>query len=147
MRTIVKERLINNSREFIYQKWTTKEGLNSFFSIDNSIELKPNGKYEIYFTSDTSITERGSEGCVVLSYNPNTMFSFTWNTPPKFKELRYSGHYTWVVLDFIEKGSKTLVRLTNLGYPLGQNWDVAYQYFDKAWDFVLDNLVKSCENK
>lgn len=144
-KSIIKERVINKSREFLYQKWTTKEGLNSFFSADNQIELKPNGKYEIYFSKDTSILERGSEGCVILSFIPNVMFSFTWNTPPKFKELRHSGYYTWVVLEFIELEDETLIRLSNLGYPDDQAWQGVYDYFDKAWDYVLDNLVKSCQ--
>ena len=142
MKAIIKERLINKSREYLYEKWTTKEGLNSFFSADNEIEIKPNGKYEIYFSTDKSIKERGSEGCVVLSFIPNKMFSFAWNVPPKFKEKRDSGYHTWVVIEFIEKDSNTLVRLTNLGYP--DDWDYVYGYFNKAWDYVLDNLVKSC---
>lgn len=144
MKIIIKERLINKSREYLYKKWTTKEGLNSFFSEDNDIEIIPHGKYEIYFSKDKNIKERGSEGCVVLSFIPNQMFSFTWNTPPQFKDLRYSGYYTWVVLEFIEVDDRTLVRLTNLGYPDDEEWDRAYRYFDKAWDYVLDNLVKSC---
>lgn len=103
LKTIIKERLINKSREYLYQKWTTKEGLNSFFSANNNIDIIPNGKYEIYFTTDKSIKERGSEGCVVLSFIPNRMFSFTWNTPPQFEELRSSGYHTWVVLDLLKQ--------------------------------------------
>jgi len=29
MKLIVKERIINKSREYLYKKWTPKEGLNS----------------------------------------------------------------------------------------------------------------------
>ena len=68
------------------------------------------------------------------------MFSFTWYTPPKFKDKRESGYQTWVVLEFIPEDNNTLVRLTNLGYP--DDWDDVYEYFNKAWDYVLDNLVK-----
>lgn len=142
---IIKERLINKSSEYLYNKWTTKEGLNSFFSVDNDINIIPLGKYEIYFTKE-KLTARGSEGCVVLSFIPNKMLSFTWNTPPSFPELRNSGYYTWVVIEFISQGAKqTLVRLTNLGYPADGSWDRALAYFDKAWDYVMDELVKSCE--
>ena len=41
---IIKERLINKSSNFLYKKWTTKDGLNSFFSKENDIEIKPFGK-------------------------------------------------------------------------------------------------------
>lgn len=144
MRSIIKKRTIKKSKSFIYNKWTTKEGLNSFFSADNKINIIPNGPYEIYFTLDETIKERGSEGCKVLSFIPNQMFSFTWNTPPVFKDLRNSGYHTWVVLEFIEENDNTVVRLSNLGYPEDEAWTPAYQYFDKAWDYVLDNLVESC---
>lgn len=30
MKTIVKERLISKNAEYLYNKWATKEGLNSF---------------------------------------------------------------------------------------------------------------------
>ncbi|NLD26091.1 MAG: hypothetical protein GX661_01890 [Acholeplasmataceae bacterium] len=71
------------------------------------------------------------------------MFSFTWNTPPQFKELRASGYHTCVVLEFVVEEKNTLERLSNLGYP-ENGWDLTYQYFDRAWDYVLDNLVISC---
>lgn len=145
MKQIIKERIINKSREFLYEKWTTKEGLNSFFSADNDIEIKPLGKYEIYFTKDLLIKARGSEGCIVLSFIPDKMLSFTWNVPPQFKELREAKSKTWVVIEFLYADSKTLVKLTNLGYPDDLVWESVYRYFDNAWDIVMDRLVKSCE--
>lgn len=144
MREIIKEKILDMNRECLYKKWTTKDGLNSFFSKDNDVELLPYGKFEIYFTIDENIVNRGSEGCRVLSFIPNKMFSFSWNTPPQFMDLRTSGYYTWVVLEFEEIDiSKTLLRLSNLGYPDDISWDRAYQYFGKAWDYVLDSLEKS----
>lgn len=145
MKQIIKERIINKSKEFLYEKWTTKDGLNSFFSQDNNIEVKPFGKYEIYFTKDSLVKARGSEGCIVLSFIPNKMISFTWNVPPQFKELRDAKGYTWVVIEFLKADDNTLVRLTNLGYPDDILWDSVYRYFDSAWDIVMDRLVKSCE--
>lgn len=144
MKTIVKEKIINRSMNYLYNKWTTKEGLNSFFSVDNNIEMKPNGKYEIYFSLDKNKNDRGSESCVVLSFIPNRLLSFTWNFPPQFKELRASKQYTWVVIEFQKADNNTLVRLTNTGYLDGEDWHAAYKYFDRAWDIVMDNLDKSC---
>ncbi|MFA5543176.1 MAG: SRPBCC domain-containing protein [Bacilli bacterium] len=145
MKTIVKERIIKKSREYLYNKWTTKEGLNSFFSADNLVEIFPGGKYEIYFTKDLSVKNRGSEKCKVLSFIPNRMFSFTWNVPPQFKELRESEKFTWVVIEFIKADNNTLVRLSNIGYPEDEAWESVFKYFDKAWEMVMNSLVKSCD--
>lgn len=143
MKTMIKERIIPAKAKDVYLKWTTKDGLNTFFSQDNDIEIKPGGKYEIYFTTDKSIKHRGSEGCKVLSFTPNHTLSFTWNVPPTFESLRQSEAQTRVLLEFIEMDNHTLLRLTNSGYLEGEAWELAYEYFNKAWDYVLDNLVKS----
>ena len=146
--SIIKERTINKSPEYIYQLWTTSDGLNNFFSVENDIEIIPNGKYEIYFTKESPIGLRGSEGCKVLSFIPNRMFSFTWNTPPSLLDLRNSGYYTWVVITFDEiEVNKTLVKLYNLGYPLDKKWNRGYQYFEKAWDIVMNELEEYCNKK
>lgn len=75
------------------------------------------------------------------------MISFICNTPPKFANLRNSEYHTWIVIEFISLNDKAqkLVRLINFGHPNNEEWEEVYHYFDKAWDYVLDNLVKSCE--
>ena len=147
-RYIIKERLINKSSDFLYNLWTSKDGLNLFFSVDNNIEIKPLGKYEIFFSLEEPYGLRGSEGCQVLSYIPKQMFSFTWNNPPSLKDLRESGYHTWVVITFTEmEENETLMRFVNYGYPLDEKWDKSYQYFNRAWDYVLNNLTKVCEKK
>lgn len=83
---IVKSRRVPCTIETAWRKWTTHEGLLSFFGRDNRIELTPGGPFEIYFLMDNSPGLRGSEGCKVLSYLPQEMFSFTWNAPPQFPE-------------------------------------------------------------
>ena len=76
------------------------------------------------------------------------MFSFTWNTPPSLLDLRNSGYYTWVVITFDEiEVNKTLVKLYNLGYPLDKKWNRGYQYFEKAWDIVMNELEEYCNKK
>lgn len=112
--------------------------------MDNDIEIKDNGKYEIYFDDDTKSLNRGSEGCKVIDYIPNKRLSFTWNMPPSIKELRIINAETIVVLEFNVIDNKTQITLTNSGYLDNDLWHKAYLYFDKAWDFVLDNLIKVC---
>lgn len=65
--------------------------------------------------------------------------------PPSLSLLRNSNATTVVTLEFKEIESKTHIKLINSGYLSAPQWNEAYTYFDKAWDYVLDNLVKSCK--
>lgn len=142
---IHKTRTISCSTYEAWHKWTTHEGLLTFFGRDNKIELYPGGAFEIYFLLDNPYGLRGSEGCKVLSYIPEKMFSFTWNAPPHFKQIRKGNIYTWVVITFYaEKDTTTKLDLQHLGWHEGEDWQAVYDYFEKAWDQVLDNFVKSC---
>ncbi len=137
-RQIQKTKVINSSLDSAWWKWTTHEGLLTFFGEDNKIELTPGGAFEIYFLMDNPYGLKGSEGCKVLSFLPKQMLSFSWNAPPQFKEIRESAYHTWVVVNFKTiSGNRTEVTLTHLGWPEDKSWDTVYDYFNKAWDQVL----------
>jgi uncharacterized protein YndB with AHSA1/START domain len=142
---ICKTTFINIPLDKVWWKWTTHEGLLTFFGRDNRIELTPGGAFEIYFLMDNPNGLRGSEGCRVLSFLPNEMFSFTWNAPPNFKEVRESDYHTWVVVQFRSiSAHQTEVNLVHTGWPDDAAWHAVYDYFNKAWDEVLQSLKNSC---
>ncbi len=132
--------------ETLWKRWTTHEGLLTFFGRDNKIELIPGGTFEIYFLLENPVGMRGAEGCKILSYLPQKMLTFSWNTPPGFSAQRASGYYTWVVLffDAIDESTSSIT-LAHYGWPDDENWIPIYDYFDKAWDVVLHNLKHSLE--
>jgi len=136
-----KEIVVPASLEEVWNAWTTTEGVKTFFSSDAKVELAVGGLYEIYFNLKAPYGSRGSEDCRVLSYLPMEMLSFEWNAPPDFGELR--NKHTRVVLQFeeIEPG-KVKVKCSQLGWGKGEDWDKLYDYFDKAWSYVLGNLKK-----
>lgn len=141
---IEKIRIIHQDIDTVWSQWTTHEGLKTFFGKDNRIELAPNGSFEIYFLLENPIGLRGSEGCKVLSYLPKKFLSFSWNAPPEFHEARSSGHHTWVVVEFLPLHTEeTQITLTQIGWLEGDIWEKVYDYFNKAWDIVLDNLSKT----
>lgn len=138
---LLKSRILNEPIDKVWQRWTTHDGLKTFFGLDNFIELFPGGAFEIYFLMDNPIGQRGSEGCKVLSYLPNKMFSFSWNAPPQYSEVRNSEYKTWVVVEFNSvSANQTKVSLTHLGWLDDEKWDVVFDYFNEAWDTVLDKL-------
>ena len=130
----------------VYDRWTTNEGSILFFASKCDIELKIGGKYEHYFLLDNEPGLQGSEGCKVLSYIPNKMFSFSWSAPPHIPEVRNHDHKCWVVVLFNEyEHSSCLVELFHMGFLEGEAWDETHQYFENAWEIVLNNLKESFE--
>ncbi|MEM1207571.1 MAG: SRPBCC domain-containing protein [Acidobacteriota bacterium] len=99
------------------------------------LDLAIGGNYEWLFDGKV-----GSNGCQILSYIPNRMISFTWNTPPNLADARE--RRTWVVVELEPSATGTAVRLTHLGFGSGPEWDDAYGYFQNAWGFVLKTLGK-----
>ena len=145
-RIIQKSIALPASLDVIWEKWTTHQGLKTFFGVDNTIELVPGGPFEIYFLMENPVGTRGGEGNRILSYLPKQMLSFTWNAPPSIPEVRNHIHKTWVVVQFVElKDQHTEVNLNHLGWLDGQAWDEAFAYFENAWDIVLNSLQESCK--
>lgn len=147
-RVIVKQCQAKVSLERAWWKWTTHEGLLTFFGLDNKVQLIPCGPYEIYFLMDQPKGLRGGEGNKVLSFLPLEMLSFTWNAPPNFPEVRNHQHRTWVVLNF-EALSKneTKITLKHVGWLEGTEWEAVFDYFDKAWTRVLEWFQASCTSE
>ncbi|MGD9707766.1 MAG: SRPBCC domain-containing protein [Candidatus Delongbacteria bacterium] len=142
---IKKTRVVNELISEVWKKWTTHKGLKTFFGAENKIELKIGGDFEIYFIENNPYGLKGSEGCRILSFLPEKMLSFSWNAPPQFPEVRNNEYKTWVVVNFrIMPNSSTEVEIVHLGWPEGGEWDKVYDYFDKAWEFVLNSLEESC---
>lgn len=127
----------------VWWAWSTREGVRTFFAPDARIELRPLGPYEIYFAPDAPAGQKGAEGCRVLSYVPMEMLAFEWNFPPSIPSLRGSGARTWVVVEMAGSAPGTVkVRLRQLGWQAGEDWDKGFAYFDRAWGVVLERLQK-----
>lgn len=138
---IIKTRVFNQPADSLWWRWTTHYGLKTFFGRDNKIELFPGGSFEIYFMMDKPYGLRGSETCKILSFLPEEFVSFSWNAPPQFPEIRNTDYKTWVVIEFRKLSEmKTEIKITHTGWPKDEKWLPVYDYFDKAWDSVLDNL-------
>lgn len=143
-RLLRKERLVRASAYDLWWAWTTTEGLASFFAEDSSLDLKPGGKWELYIVGSAPAGQRGSEGCKLLSYLPYTMLSFEWTAPPTIPALRSKNILSRVMVEFDEIApNRTLVTITHQGFGDSPAWDKAYDYFDNAWDHVLDSLQKT----
>ena len=82
----------------VWTSWTTDEGIKSFFAPECCIDLKPGGKYEMYFDPDAETGSRGGEGCRILALDEPHFLSFTWNAPPSIPSLRNANQHTHVTI-------------------------------------------------
>ena len=145
-RVIFLEIEINTSLSEVWNAWTTKEGIQSFFSPDCFVELKEGGSYENYFNPDANPGERGGEGNKILAIQPQKMLSFTWNAPPHLPKVRNQRTHVCIRFTKIEK-NKTKVSLHHDGWGTGGQWDEAFEYFQIAWGkVVLPRLIYRFES-
>jgi uncharacterized protein YndB with AHSA1/START domain len=142
-RAITHELIIPGPVNEVYRAWTTVEGIKTFFAPEANIKLEIMGPYEIIFLPNNPEGLRGGEGNVILSFQENKMFSFTWNAPPELKEVR--NERTHVLLRFSEINKKeTRLLFFQDGWGEGGEWEKSYEYFSYAWKKVVLPRLQYC---
>jgi len=140
-RALDKEVVVNATQDQVWDAWTTREGIVSFFAPDAKIEPRVGGAFAIYIDPDAPAGMKGADDMHYMALQPKKMLSFDWNAPPHLPQAR--SQRTFVILHFEPVGDKqTRVTLHHTGWGDGGEWDKAYAYFDHAWDGVLGNLKR-----
>jgi uncharacterized protein YndB with AHSA1/START domain len=138
-RAIDKEILVAASVDQVWDVWTTREGITSFFAPDARIEARVGGAFQVYFDPGAEPGLKGADDMRLLALQPKRMLSFDWNAPPHLTEARQQR--TFVIVRFVPVDDKsTRVTLHHVGWGDGGEWDKTYAYFDRAWGFVLGSL-------
>jgi len=123
----------------VWDAWTTRDGITSFFAPDAQIEPTVGGAFHIYIDPLAASGSKGADDMRYMALQPKKMLSFDWNAPPSLPEAR--AQRTFVILRFEPTAQqRTRLSLHHVGWGDGGEWDKAYAYFDKAWDHVLGNL-------
>jgi len=136
---------INCNIDKLWQAWTTKQGIISFFAPDCDIEIKVDGKYEIFFDESAPYGLKGSEGVKILAIQDKKFLSFTWNAPPSIPTIRAQRTHVALYFEKISK-NKSKLRVIHDGYGENKDWKKAFNYFEHAWGkIVLPRLKKYLE--
>ena len=69
-------------------RWTTREGIISFFAPDAKIEPKVGGAFQIYFNPLAEPGLKGADDMRFMALQPKQMLSFDWNAPPHLPAAR-----------------------------------------------------------
>jgi len=140
-RAIEKEVVVAAPVEKVWQSWTTKAGIESFFAPEAEVEAKVDGAFHIHIDPLGAPGMKGADTMRFLALQPMKMLSFDWNAPPSLPEARQQRTFVVVRL-FDVDGKATRVTLHHTGWGDGGEWDKAYAYFDRAWGNVLNELQK-----
>lgn len=150
---ILVEAIVEAPPAEVFQLWTTPAGVQKFFAADARIDARTGGRYEIIFnpTADPEGARAGTKGAKILHYEPDRRLDFEWSVgvPDVSWDLRPMDFATHVELSLEpvpDDPGKTRVRLVHEGFRSGGSWDVAHQYFEKAWKIVLDRLAAYCKD-
>jgi uncharacterized protein YndB with AHSA1/START domain len=129
----------------VWNAWTTREGVKTFFANGANIDPRPDGDYEIFFDPSKPAGHRGADGMRILVFEPDSRFAFTWNAPEKFPHARKQRTHVTVTLTPVD-AAHTRVQLTHDGFGTDAEWREVREYFTHAWgDYVLPRLKASFE--
>jgi uncharacterized protein YndB with AHSA1/START domain len=144
-RAIDKEVVVAAPIDEVWQAWTTKAGIESFFAPEAEIDPRVGGAFHIHMDPFAAPGLKGADEMRFMALQKPTMLSFDWNAPPSLPETRAQRTFVVVRLADID-GKSTRVGLHHTGWGDGAEWDKTYAYFDRAWAYVLANLKKRYES-
>ncbi len=143
-RSIDKEIVVAAPIQVVWQSWTTKAGIESFFAPEAEIDAKVGGAFHIHINPFGEPGMKGADDMRFMALQAPTMLSFDWNAPPSLPEIRKQRTFVVVRLADVD-GKSTRVSLHHTGWGTGDEWDKTFAYFDRAWGNVLASLKKRHE--
>jgi len=140
-RAIEKEIVVAAPIEAVWQTWTSKAGIESFFAPEAEVDPRVGGAFHVHMDPLAAPGSKGADDMRFMALQRPTMLSFDWNAPPSLPEARTQRTFVVVRLADVD-GKSTRVTLHHTGWGSGGEWDKTYAYFDRAWGYVLGNLKK-----
>lgn len=144
-RVLTREVVIQAPLSAVWAAWTTEEGL-AVVSPESRIELRPGGDYAWFLQLEPDTAgRRGSEGSRVVGFVPMETLTFDWTFSPATPTLREEGATTRVVVSFHPEVEGVRVQLAASGWQEGEEWERGYAYFERAWEWVLQEMKRGLE--
>ena len=140
IKTLRKQTVGSATPEAAWQTWTTPEGVTSFFAPKANIEPKVGGRYELLFDLKAPRGFQGTDGCILLGFDPPNALAFQFLPPPEFPNARRIQTRVDVFLEQVLGGGLTKFNITHSGFLEGEEWDECFEFFNWNWDVVLGRL-------
>lgn len=104
------------------------------------------GRYELYWEPEDG-HQNSTEGCRITVFEKPYLIAFDWKGPRSLDEvMNQSDPLTHVTVVFYPlENRRTRLILQHSGFGLGDDWQQARMFFQRAWDLALQRLVKLLE--
>jgi uncharacterized protein YndB with AHSA1/START domain len=107
-------------RAEVWKVFSTSEGLSTWLAPNSNVDLKPGGEWMVHFPGGSS------GGGNIVSFVPGKEIVLSALAPDQFPTVR--AERTTARFELEDRGTGTLVRLTQTGWKDGGEWDRAYEY-------------------
>jgi uncharacterized protein YndB with AHSA1/START domain len=120
----------------VWQAFTTSEGLVTWLTPVAKVELRLGGPWEAGFP--------GSKpgGGTILSFLPREILALAALAPESFPTVRRERTQAIFRFELVDAGH-TRVRLSQIGWKTGREWDEAFAYLAKGNAQLLNSLYRS----
>ncbi len=125
-----------------FEMFTVNKHLEKWLTQIADVEAKVGGKYELFWNPEDKEND-STIGCKILAIQPNRFLSFEWKGTKQFKHFMNDVRpLTNVVAFFSPTNEGTEVHILHTGWRETEDWNKAFEWFERAWTMVLSELEK-----
>lgn len=117
--------------EEVWRAWTVPEAMTTWAAPGAHVDLRPGGRWEVWFCPECPPGERGSDANRILEIVPGERLVFEAGAPHRFPTVREEKTRFELRLEPVGE-HHTLVRGIQTGWKEGEEWDRAFAYLADA---------------
>ena len=144
-RVLRHESIVNATPAQVWERFTTKSGIESWMVPLAEIEFRVGGQLKTTYSKEQGIGGPGTIVHTLIAYDPQRMLTFRLDKAPDSSPAHIAGMVgSWWTLYLEPLGPRqTRVSISQSGYKDGAQWDQAVAHFDRGNAWTLQQLVKA----
>lgn len=128
-------------RSEVWDAFTTEKGMTSWMVAQAKLDWCVGGKWQTKYSKEGHIGDENTIENIILSYEPQRMFSIKIGKPPANFPFTEAAKNTWTVIYFDDApNGHTKVRVVGLGYGDDDESKRMREFFDRGNKWTLQRL-------
>jgi uncharacterized protein YndB with AHSA1/START domain len=137
-KALIFETTVPATQTAVWKAFTTSDGLSTWLTPGAVVDLRKGGEWTAHFPGGKT------GGGTILNFIPEQEIIISAMAPEQFPHVR--AERTIAKFEFIAKGDSTVVRLVQIGWKNGEEWDKAYDYLAQGNAQLLETLRRRFVN-